>query len=143
MNAQSRATLPVVVRLDVPADASFVSLLRITAAALAARMNFAIDQIEDLRVMVDEAASLLLMRAAVPSTVACRYILDEDEVTLVLSAVPQDRKGIETEGFAWLVLDTLADAVDARLTDDGIEIEVHQKRRMVANESSSEMADRE
>ena len=120
---------PEVVELHVPADASFVSVLRITAAALAARLDYAIDQIEDLRVMVDEAASLLLTRAAVPSTIRCRYILDEGDITLLLSAIPQNREGVAKDGFAWLVLETLADKADARLTDDGIEIEVYQKRR--------------
>lgn len=123
------SAVPEVVELHVPADASFVSVLRITAAALAARLDYAIDQIEDLRVMVDEAASLLLTRAAVPSTIRCRYILDEGDITLLLSAIPQNREGVEKDGFSWLVLDALADKVDARLTDDGIEIEVYQKRR--------------
>ena len=131
------STHPEVVELHVPADPSFVSVLRITGAALAARLDYAIDQIEDLRVMVDEAASLLLTRAAVPSSIRCKYILDEGDITLLLSAIPQNRETVEKDGFAWMVLDALADKADARLTDDGIEIEVLQKRRSLEADSDN------
>ena len=49
-----------VVTVEVPADVSYVSTLRLTAAGLAARCELTIDDIEDLRLAVDEACALLL-----------------------------------------------------------------------------------
>ena len=51
-----------------PADGAYVSTLRLTAASLAARCDLTIDDIEDLRLAVDEACALLLPHAAPDST---------------------------------------------------------------------------
>ena len=48
------------VRLRVPAHGAFLSLIRTTSAAVAARLELTIDEIEDLRIAVDEAAAILL-----------------------------------------------------------------------------------
>ena len=58
-----------------PADASYVSTLRLTAASLAARCELTIDDIEDLRLAVDEACALLLPHATPGSTLDTRFVL--------------------------------------------------------------------
>ena len=50
--------------ITVPADGAYLSVLRIAAAGLAARLDFTLDDIEDLRVAVDEACSILLAQAS-------------------------------------------------------------------------------
>ncbi len=52
--------LPTAVSVDVPAIPGFVQVLRNIAAGVAARLDMPIDQIEELRLAVTEAASLLL-----------------------------------------------------------------------------------
>jgi serine/threonine-protein kinase RsbW len=52
--------LPTAVSVDVPATPVFVQVLRNVVAGVAARLDMTIDQIEDLRLAVTEAASLLL-----------------------------------------------------------------------------------
>jgi serine/threonine-protein kinase RsbW len=42
------------VRLIVPASPEFLRLARITAAGLASRLGFTLDQVEDLRLAIDE-----------------------------------------------------------------------------------------
>jgi len=42
------------VRLAVPARPEFVGLARVTAAGLASRLGFTFDQVEDLRLAIDE-----------------------------------------------------------------------------------------
>ena len=46
------------VELRLPADGAYVSVLRTLTAALAARLDFTIDDIEDLRIAVSEAAAM-------------------------------------------------------------------------------------
>lgn len=48
------------VRVTIPASPEFVHVLRTVAAGLAARAGFSVDEIEDLRLAVDEAAARLL-----------------------------------------------------------------------------------
>jgi serine/threonine-protein kinase RsbW len=49
-----------VVELRLPADGAYLSVLRTATAGLAARLDFTLDEIEDLRIAVDEACALLL-----------------------------------------------------------------------------------
>ena len=48
------------VELTVPAALEFVRMVRLTAAAYADRLGFDIDEIEDIRVAVDELSSVLV-----------------------------------------------------------------------------------
>jgi serine/threonine-protein kinase RsbW len=47
--------------LVVPAAPEYLRLVRLTAAGLASRMGFTFDEVEDLRIAVDELCHLLLM----------------------------------------------------------------------------------
>jgi serine/threonine-protein kinase RsbW len=51
---------PEVVRLTIPAALEFVRIARLTASGVASRLGFDIDEIEDLRVAVDELSSILV-----------------------------------------------------------------------------------
>ncbi len=51
------------VELRLPADSAYVSVLRTTSAGLAARLDFTLDDIEDLRMAVGEATALVLPEA--------------------------------------------------------------------------------
>jgi serine/threonine-protein kinase RsbW len=48
------------VHLIVPAAAEYLRLVRLTAAGLASRMGFTFDEVEDLRIAVDELCFLLI-----------------------------------------------------------------------------------
>ena len=46
-----------------PADTAYVAVLRTTTAGLAARLDFTLDDIEDLRIAVGEACAMVLEQA--------------------------------------------------------------------------------
>lgn len=98
------------VRLTVPADGAFVYVLRTTAASLAARVDFTVDDVEDLRIAIGEAASLLVAAADPDSALECAFELSPGAVEATLS-VPSER-GLTTssDSFAWQVLTTLTAA---------------------------------
>lgn len=48
------------VRIEIPADRRFVSLTRVAAASLAADLDPVIDDVEDLRIAVNELVGLLV-----------------------------------------------------------------------------------
>ena len=51
------------VEIRLPADSAYLSILRTATAGLAARLDFTLDEIEDLRIAVDEACAMLLPHA--------------------------------------------------------------------------------
>jgi hypothetical protein len=58
------------VQVRMPAESAYLSVLRTAAAGLAARLDFTLDEIEDLRIAIDEACATLLTQA-IPGT-RCR-----------------------------------------------------------------------
>jgi serine/threonine-protein kinase RsbW len=101
--------------LTVPADPAYVVVLRAATAAAASRVGCTLDQIEDLRLAVDELAALGL--AGPGPTDALHLSLEAVESGLVL----QLRFGgveLPEDGFAWMVLRSLATSVQ-QLASDG------------------------
>ena len=66
-----------VVELRLPADGAYLSVLRTATAGLAARLDFTLDEIEDLRIAVDEACALLLPDAVPDATMTCLFALSD------------------------------------------------------------------
>src|ERR1700749_2856939 len=107
-----------VVDLRGPADGAYVATLRLTAASLAARCDLTIDDIEDLRLAVDEACALLLPHAQTGSTMPARFELFTGRlaVTTTVEAPDASVASPDRSGFAWSVLSALAS--DVQVTGD-------------------------
>ena len=56
------------VTIRMPAEGAYLSVLRTATAGLAARLDFTLDEIEDLRIAVDEACAMLLSQAVPGAT---------------------------------------------------------------------------
>lgn len=118
-----------VVLLSVPADGSYLAVLRTATAGLAARLQFALDEIEDLRIAVDEACAMLLAIAAPGTELDCRFAVGEDALTVEVgvSAVPGAQLPAESS-FAWKVLTALTTEARAGVTDTRATIRLLSRR---------------
>lgn len=96
------------VELRLPADGAYVSVLRTTTAALAARLDFTIDDIEDLRIAVGEASAMVLPQADIASDLHCRFFLRPGELTVSVGVDVTSPVRPDFDSFAWQVLTTLA-----------------------------------
>ena len=96
------------VELRLPANGAYASVLRTTTAALAARLDFTIDDIEDLRIAVAEAGALVLPVADPGADLTARFHLGQGTMTVEVSTDAMDNPEPDLESFAWQVLDTLA-----------------------------------
>ena len=99
------------VEIRLPAESAYAAVLRTTTAALAARLDFTIDDIEDLRMAVAEANAMVLEQADPGSDLVCLARLAPGRMVLSVSvaaagAVP------DLQSFAWQVLTTLAADAD-------------------------------
>jgi serine/threonine-protein kinase RsbW len=106
------------VEIRLPADGAFLSVLRTATAALAARLNFTIDEIEDLRIAVDEACALVLVKAVPAGELLCRFTIDPAAMTVSVTAPTRDGTPPARDTFAWTVLTALAGDVDASVSPD-------------------------
>ena len=108
-----REAAPDQVTVRMPAEGAYLSVLRTATAGLAARMDFTLDEIEDLRIAVDEACGLLLSQASPGASLDCDFTLGEDSVTITVSVLTQRAQIPARDTFAWTVLAALAGSVDA------------------------------
>ncbi|MBO3746460.1 anti-sigma factor [Streptosporangiaceae bacterium NEAU-GS5] len=101
------------VSVRLPAVSAYLSVLRTATAGLAARLDFTLDQIEDLRIAVDEACAMLL-RHAVPGTdLTAEFELTGQEMSVRVEVATVGVTVPKRDDFAWMVLTALADDVDA------------------------------
>lgn len=112
------------VELRLPADGAFAAVLRTTAATLAARLDFTIDDIEDLRILVGEVSALLIPEAAPGSDLVSRFHLGSRRLQVELVVDTPGRTVLDEESFAWQVLTTLAEETTTDVADDHLGITV-------------------
>lgn len=112
------------VEVRIAPSATLLSAVRVVAADLAARQDFDLDAVADLRVAVDEACATLVPLAAPGTMLSCQFtihtghtgsnpdnVADAIEVLAMVTAkhptqVPQNTLG-------WRMLSTLTDEVHA------------------------------
>lgn len=117
------------VEVKLPAQGAYLSVLRTATAGLAARLDFTLDEIEDLRIAVDEACAMLLGQALPDSALTCVFHLVGDSLAITVSAPTTDGHTPARDTFAWTVLSALAGEVDAKVDEDKVvSISLHKKR---------------
>ena len=112
------------VELRLPADSAYVSVLRTTSAGLAARLDFTLDDIEDLRMAVGEAIALVLPEAEPGSDVLCEFFMRPGELTIQVGVPARQPTPPDEDSFAWQVLTTLATRASASTRDGRLTITV-------------------
>ncbi|MFC5382513.1 anti-sigma regulatory factor [Aquipuribacter nitratireducens] len=119
------ATAPDVVELDLPADAAYLGVVRTACAGLGARLDLTLDEIEDLRIAVDEACTLVLRPGGrddladttdaapgpatgvrVTSRLRASFSVRDD--TLAVRVVGPNPHLPDETSYAWAVLEALA-----------------------------------
>ncbi len=103
------------VTVRMPAEGAYLSVLRTATAGLAARLDFTLDEIEDLRIAVDEACAMLLSQAVPGASLECEFTLGHDDMTIAVSVACLAPQQPASDTFAWTVLTALAGSVDAHV----------------------------
>jgi len=97
-------------------------VLRTATAGLAARLDFTLDDLEDVRMAIGEAAGLVLEAADPGADLTTRFWLRPGVLTMTVSTAARSAVAPEPDSFAWTVLTTLAQDATARVTDGRFEI---------------------
>ncbi|HEV3503899.1 MAG TPA: hypothetical protein VG637_01275, partial [Actinomycetes bacterium] len=108
------------VRIEIPASGEYLAVLRAAATGLAAGLHFTYEEIDDLRIAVDEACTQLLARRGSATTLNVAYHLAEAELRVDVSIEAADRgEPLERDTFAWQILSAMTDEVREQSEDAG------------------------
>jgi serine/threonine-protein kinase RsbW len=116
----SASTVQDTVTLTIPAEGSYLALLRMVTAGLAVRLDFNVDEIEDLKIAVDEACAMLLAQALPGIDVRVSFAVDNDTLAIEVSVPTTNGEEPSRDTFSWTVLTALAGEVDARVDLDNV-----------------------
>ena len=96
--------------MAVPATPEFVRLARVTAAGLASRLGFTFDDVDDLRLAIDELCFALIGSKGRDGTVELRYKVGGDLLEVVGSGTFEDSgPAPKLNDFSAQILEALVD----------------------------------
>jgi serine/threonine-protein kinase RsbW len=122
-----------IVRVSVPARADFVHILRAVSSSVASRIDMTFDVIEEVRIAVDEASTMLLGVTDGDADATLELVIEaaSDDVTVTLTA-PGDHAGWSAESvrssWPWRVMTGLCDDVELESSDRGASIRFVKRR---------------
>lgn len=127
---QAETDTHALIEMRVAASAAHISAVRVVAADLAARQDFDLDAVSDLRMAVDEACATLVPLAAAGTMLSCRFLVGAGRIEVQASVSVAERTTVPQNTFGWRVLTTLTD--EAFATSDrhsiGITLCVRRER---------------
>jgi len=107
-----------VVTIRIPADTAHVALLRAAASALAARMDFPIDRITELQIVVDEVCSRLMAVTESPSGIVMELTPGADGIDIAATTEGQRRVGRELlSEWSRVILEAIARDIRPELSN--------------------------
>lgn len=107
-----------------------VGLARTVAAAMSARADLPMDQLEDVRLAVDEAVTQLILDAPPGAQVQCAFDINGDELNVSVSAPSLSGKPPARDTFSWTVLTALVDHVHATVDSGSVTLGLHITRHI-------------
>ena len=96
------------IRLTLPAAAEFARLARLTVAGLATRIGFSYDEVEDLRIAVGEACSLLVTNERTGSALELVFLIQPSRLEIDVSG-PVDPRASAEDGLSKQILEAVVD----------------------------------
>ena len=107
------------IAVRVPASPQYLQVIRLIAAGLASRLGFTIDDIEDLKIAVDELTAYLTGRSGREGTLEISFRVHGDRIEISGTGIFGSAIEIRTElsDFSRQILETVADSASLQHTD--------------------------
>lgn len=104
---------PRTVQVRIPPEGGYVPLLRTTVAGIAAREAFTLEEVDDLRMGVEEAAVLLLRRGGRDHLTLDVTVTEGALEAMLSTPATSGGEPVDEASFSWMILSALADKVSA------------------------------
>ena len=122
------------VTVRVPATPQYVKVVRLIAAGLGARLGFTLEEIDDLKIALDELTSYLTTARGRNSTLEIDFDIEGDRLQIrgaVELAV--DAKGrTELTDLSQMILDTVVESASLRREDSSLTFSLSKGRALSA-----------
>jgi serine/threonine-protein kinase RsbW len=105
-----------------PAETAYVAVLRMAASGIAARLDFTLDDVDDLKMAVSEACAMVLADATPGGSMYAEFFLGEGRIEVSVAADSVNADPPDPGSFAWQVLATTAAQVSAEATHDRVTV---------------------
>lgn len=103
------------IELHTAATPVVIPTIRTVAADLAARADFDLDSIDDLRMAVDDVCAMLVRIAALNARLSCTFTVRAERIELAAEVDANDSADpLPTRSFGWRVLESLTDEVSVQ-----------------------------
>ncbi|OZC46009.1 anti-sigma factor [Rhodococcus sp. 14-2470-1a] len=99
------------VELRVVADADQLPVVRAVAETLAVLGDFTLDDIADIKLVVDEVCSELISGALPGAELSCSFLVSEGGIRISTTSVVDSDRIPRGDSFGWHVLQTLTDSI--------------------------------
>lgn len=118
-----------VVRLTATAHPFYSQVIRVAVFLIASRLDFDLEQVEDLRIAVDEAWNHALTHAPAASDIEVEITIEPEAMHIALTSevaeAHEESKGIPAS-FSRLILDAVSDEVSIEHADGHCRIVLHK-----------------
>jgi serine/threonine-protein kinase RsbW len=118
--------------LAIPATVGNVRVVRSTLGAVAANQNLTYEDVDDLRIAVDEACGVLLSLDPAPRGLRLKMNVDEDSLVVLVAAEETTATDLSREALAWRVMRGLCDDVEAGDAPGDVWIRLTKRLRVEA-----------
>jgi serine/threonine-protein kinase RsbW len=100
------------VSIKIPASPQYLQVVRLVAAGLATRLGFTLEDIDDLKIGVDELSAYLTGTQGREGTLEVRFAIGEGKIEITGTArlAPGDKVRTDLTEFSQMILDTVADS---------------------------------
>ena len=121
-----------IVRLDLSATTADLAIARAVTASMATRADLTLDQLDDARLAVDEAAAVLIEGCDEADRLSVTFHASARELRVTVSAPRPGNDEIASDTFSWTVLCALSDELTASVSDGIARIDIRITRQVDA-----------
>jgi serine/threonine-protein kinase RsbW len=107
------------VSLSIPASPVYLQVVRLVAAGLASRLRFTLDDIEDLKIAVDEMSAYFTGANGRDGSIEVRFSISDDrlEISGIGHFAAGEKVRTDLTEFSRMILDTVADSASLEHAD--------------------------
>lgn len=120
---ENESTADESISIKIPASPEYIQVVRLVAAGLAARLSFTLEDIEDLKIAVDELSAYITGAHGRSGTLAVGFTLHDDRIEIKGTGKYSEDYDVRTEltEFSRMILETVTDSADLS-TSDGMPV---------------------